>query len=120
MGLAAANAVLKIHGERDICGELLQIGVKLQSELREVLRGTPISISGTPQHFKFESETEEELDRFLSACMAVNSKQHTKVLIHRSANNVNLAMDESIIANIVRTIGSVVEVLYVQKLTAIQ
>ena len=69
---------------------------------------------------KFESETEEELDRFLSACMAVNSKQHTKVLIHRSANNVNLAMDESIIANIVRTIGSVVEVLYVQKLTAIQ
>ena len=119
MGLAAANAVLKIHEERDVCGELLQIGVKLQSELHPLLLGTPISISGTPQHFKFESESETELDKFLSACMDVNSKEHTKLLIHRSANNVNLSMDESVLANIVRTISHVVEVLYVQKLTAI-
>jgi glutamate-1-semialdehyde 2,1-aminomutase len=112
-GLAAANAVLKIHGVRDVCGDLFDIGRRLQRKLVTALKGTPITLYGTPQHFRFESELDGELDRFLSECMQVDSERFSRLLIHRDANNVNLCMDDSIVDEIERTVTHVVDDLYI-------
>ena len=100
LGLAAANAVLELHAERDICGELREIGIDLRTRLDAALAGTPIIVQGTPQHFRFSSFP-EELDRFLSYCIG---DAEERVLIHRDANNVNLAMTVDIREKLVATI----------------
>jgi glutamate-1-semialdehyde aminotransferase len=113
-GLAAANAVLKIHADRDVCHELFQIGLQLRKKLSAELQGTPITLYGTPQHFRFEADSAEKLDTFLSACMLVDSTRFSKLLIHRDANNVNLCMTDSVQNDIVRTVTHVVSGLYRQ------
>ena len=110
LGLAAANAVLELHAERDICGELREIGVDLRQRLDDVLTDTPISVYGTPQHFRFTTEyargvfkrADATLDAFLSHCM---NDETQRVLIHRDANNVNLAMTVDIREMIIGTIS---------------
>jgi glutamate-1-semialdehyde aminotransferase len=111
-GLAAANAVLKIHADRRICQELFQIGLGLRKKLSAALHGTPITLYGTPQHFRFEADSTDTLDTFLSACMVVDSTHFSKLLIHRDANNVNLCMTNSVQNDIVRTVTHVVSELY--------
>lgn len=109
LGLAAANTVLHLHQEADICGELLRIGVRLRAELVKAVADTPISIVGTPQHFKFVAEA-PYLDKFLELCVGTESdtlqidQGAERVLIHRDANNVNLAMTKAVQKEIVHTV----------------
>ena len=98
LGLSAANAVLEIHQEHDVCADLLKLGLTLESNLKQALKDTPISITGTPQHFRFKADSPESFDRFLQLCIGVDDDElrvnegAERVLIHRDANNVNLAM----------------------------
>jgi glutamate-1-semialdehyde 2,1-aminomutase len=105
LGLAAAGAVLQLHQTQDVCGQLRQVGVDLRERLLDAIDGTGIKLVGCPQHFRFEADTDTPDtpldDRFLTAC--IYDSQHP-VLVHRDANNVNLAMDEYVRENIAATI----------------
>lgn len=105
LGLAAASAVLQMHQTQDVCGQLRQVGLDLRERLVDSLNGTGIEVVGCPQHFRFEANTDGVDtpldDRFLNAC--IYDSQHP-VLVHRDANNVNLAMDEYVRENIAATI----------------
>ena len=109
LGLAAANAVLRLHQDKDICGDLLRVGVLLRDELVKALAGTPVSVVGTPQHFKFVADN-PYLDKFLGLCVGTESdtlridQGVERVLIHRDANNVNLAMTEAVRKEIIHTV----------------
>jgi len=102
VGLAAARAVLALHAEFDVCGELREMGRRLRSDLDDGLRSSPIRVEGTPQHFRFVSDHPNTLERFLTLCMQQSGD--ARVLIHRDANNVNLMMNESIRQRIVDTV----------------
>jgi len=102
-GLAAASAVLSVHAMQDVCGELRAFGTDLRNRLDLALTGSPIRVEGQPQHFRFASDSHETLDAFLTGCITHDDG----VLIHRDANNINLAMDESIIGRITATVGEV-------------
>ena len=107
-GLAAAEKVIGIHETQDVCGQLRDIGVKLQRILSLALDGSPIRLEGTPQHFKFVCDDVGILDEFLNHCV---NDEVCRVLIHRDANNVNLALDEIIREQIAETVyRSVVKV----------
>lgn len=109
-GLAAAIAVLKIHQERrlsedkiEVCEELRTIGETLRSMLDEAVDGTPIEVYGTPTHFRFQCRGAKEMgmwttparmtmmDRFLDGCLA------ERILVHRDSNNVCLPMSDVIV-----------------------
>lgn len=104
-GLAAAIAVLKIHQERrlakdkvEVCEELRTIGKTLRGMLDEAVDGTPIEVHGTPSHFRFQCRGDVEkgqrqalMDRFLDGCL------REKILVHRAANNVCLPMSDVIV-----------------------
>jgi len=101
VGLAAAQAVLAIHAERDVCAELHEVGTLLRATLEKALDGTPIEVYGTPVHFRFqvkqqvdEEERPDIMDAFLNGCLEKN------VLVHRSANNASLAMTKAVRAKI--------------------
>mgnify|MGYP003648028358 CR=1 FL=1 len=111
LGLAAASAVLELHAEMDVCGKLREIGVDLRQRLDDALTDTPISVYGTPQHFRFVAARKKgdavgtkdaRLDRFLSHCMRDETQ---RVLIHRDADNVNLAMTADVRDMIAGTVG---------------
>ena len=102
-GLAAASGVLAVHRDRDVCGDLLDIGTKLRADLDKALCGSPIKVVGRPQHFRFTSDDEDALNEFLSGCIT----HRDPVLIHRDANNVNLAIDSGIRERVAATVASV-------------
>jgi glutamate-1-semialdehyde aminotransferase len=107
LGLAAASAVLELHAEMDVCGKLREIGVDLRQRLDDALTDTPISVYGTPQHFRFvaahgKGDAGSTLDAFLTCCMRDETQ---RVLIHRDADNVNLAMTADVREMIAGTVG---------------
>jgi glutamate-1-semialdehyde aminotransferase len=110
IGLAAANAVLTLHQENDVCGDLETIGLKLQRRLQQVLHGTVISLTGTPQHFRFEADSPSTFERFLQLCMGSEEDElrvkegAERLLVHRDANNISLAMDKDVRKEIVNTV----------------
>lgn len=110
LGLAAANAVLKLHQEEDICYQLLLSGENLMGLLLKALEGTPIAVNGTPQHFRFESPDPKRLDRFLQLCIGDEAdtmrvdEGAKRVLVHRDANNINLEIDHVVAKQIAHTI----------------
>jgi glutamate-1-semialdehyde 2,1-aminomutase len=95
MGLAAAQAVLKLHMVLPVCEGLRSIGVSLMEQMQEALSGSSISVEGTPVHFKFVGE---DLDRFLHGCFKGG------LLVHRAANNVSLPMS-SLVMRIATRVG---------------
>ena len=118
-GLAAAMAVLEKHEPHgmvgrndyrlsDTCRTLRAIGAKLLLRLREVLEGTPIDVVGNPQHFKFvprdsaSDSAHRDLMLFCNLCWMFNDIRRGElgVLIHKDANNANLAMNDGVIDNI--------------------
>ena len=102
-GLAAASAVLTVHASQDICGELRASGTDLRNRLDLALKGAPICVEGQPQHFRFVSDSRETLDAFLTGCIS----HEDAVLIHRDANNINLAIDSGIRKRIAATVADV-------------
>jgi glutamate-1-semialdehyde 2,1-aminomutase len=102
-GLAAASGVLTVHASRDVCDDLLGIGTKLRADLDRALSGSPIEVVGRPQHFRFTSDDADVLNRFLSGCIT----HRDPVLIHRDANNVNLAIASDIRERVAATVASV-------------
>ena len=102
-GLAAATAVLSVHAGQDVCGQLRTQGAQLRERLDRALSGSPIRVDGQPQHFRFVADSHETLDEFLTGCMA----HADAVLIHRDANNINLAIDDTISARIATTVADV-------------
>ena len=110
IGLAAANAVLTLHQTEDICGRLQHLGVVLQDRLRTVLMNTPITLVGTPQHFRFEAPTEPILDRFLNLCIGLETdalrveQGAERILIHRDANNINCCITAGMADQIAHTV----------------
>ena len=102
LGLAAASAVLAIHFEREVCEDLARVGVRLRGMLDEAVTDTPIEIYGTPLHFRFQLRDSAYWDAvgdrrrhlfnmFLNGCL------DERLLVHRAANNVSLAMDDTIV-----------------------
>jgi len=106
-GLAAASAVLSVHASQDVCGELRASGTDLRNRLDRALEGSPIRVEGQPQHFRFVSDIRETLDAFLTGCILHDDA----VLIHRDANNINLAIDSGIRNRIAATVASVAKKL---------
>jgi glutamate-1-semialdehyde 2,1-aminomutase len=106
-GLAAATGVLRVHAMQDVCGKLRASGTYLRKRLDRALEGSPIRVEGQPQHFRFVSDSRAILDAFLTGCI---SHKHP-VLIHRDANNINLAIDGSIRERIAATVASVAKSL---------
>jgi glutamate-1-semialdehyde aminotransferase len=104
-GLAAASGVLSVHADRDVCGELLVSGTRLRQRLDAALHKSPIKVVGQPQHFRFTSDSHAILDEFLSGCIT----HRDAVLIHRDANNFNLAIDSDIEERIVATVSDIAE-----------
>ena len=102
-GLAAALAVLSVHASQDVCGELRASGTDLRNRLDLALQESPIRVEGQPQHFRFVSDSREMLDAFLTGCVLNDDP----VLIHRDANNINLAIDSGIRKRIEATVASV-------------
>ena len=106
-GLAAALAVLSVHASQDVCGELRAFGTDLRNRLDLALQGSPIRVEGQPQHFRFASDSRETLDAFLTGCVLNDDP----VLIHRDANNINLAIDSGIRKRIEATVRKAAESL---------
>jgi len=102
-GLAAASAVLKVHAGQDVCGQLRAYGMQLRERLDLALSGSPIRVEGQPQHFRFVADSRAILDEFLTGCMAHDDA----VLIHRDANNINLAINTTISARIAATVSDI-------------
>jgi glutamate-1-semialdehyde aminotransferase len=100
MGLAAAQAVLNLHTVLPVCNGLRSIGVSLMEKMQEALSGSPISVEGTPVHFKFVGE---DLDRFLGECLKKG------LLVHRAANNVSLPMS-TMVNRIAHSVGEAANV----------
>ena len=102
-GLAAASAVLNVHVSQDVCGQLRAYGAELRERLDRVLTWSPIRVEGQPQHFRFVADSRAILDEFLTGCMAHDDA----VLIHRDANNINLAINTTISARIAATVSDI-------------
>jgi Mn-dependent DtxR family transcriptional regulator len=67
------------------------------------LAGSPVHVEGQPQHFRFIGDNHEILDAFLTGCIAHDDA----VLIHRDANNINLAIDDAIRTRIAATVADI-------------
>ena len=102
-GLAAASAVLNVHASQDVCDQLRTYGTQLRARLDLALSGSPIRVEGQPQHFRFVADSRAILDEFLTGCMAHDDA----ILIHRDANNINIAIDDTISARITATVADV-------------
>lgn len=87
LGLAAADAVMKIHQREDPIGRIWASGAAFWEAYAEAVGPDPaLRLAGFPVHFAFDARPGLDLDAVLVDCARQG------VLFHRSANNAYAAM----------------------------
>jgi glutamate-1-semialdehyde aminotransferase len=107
LGLAAANAVLKVYEKEDVIGRLWANGRLFFQHFRLTTGDFPVPgiyLEGEPVHFRLVQNRGMEglLNRVLVRCAKAG------VLFHRSANNASAAMTEADVVRGAEVLGTAV------------